>query len=89
MTTVIPRRRSEEPRRDRRRLVVTGIGLVSPSGLGTKETWQSILAGRSGIAPIMLSDASLRAVFTFMRGTPLGAGGHDEFSVLQNESRDV
>jgi 3-oxoacyl-[acyl-carrier-protein] synthase II len=45
-------------RRDYRRVVVTGIGLVSPSGLGTEETWQSILAGRSGIAPITLFDAS-------------------------------
>jgi len=49
---------SIESRRDRRRVVVTGIGLVSPSGLGTEETWRSILAGRSGIAPITLFDAS-------------------------------
>jgi 3-oxoacyl-[acyl-carrier-protein] synthase II len=49
---------SFESRRDSRRVVVTGIGLVSPSGLGTEETWQSILAGRSGIAPITLFDAS-------------------------------
>ncbi len=46
-----------ESRRDSRRVVVTGIGLISPSGLGTEETWQSILAGRSGIAPITLFDA--------------------------------
>jgi len=45
-------------RRDHRRVVVTGIGLVSPAGLGTEETWRSILAGRSGIAPITLFDAS-------------------------------
>src|SRR5258706_27073 len=38
--------------------VVTGIGLGSPSGLGTEETWRSILAGRSGISPITLFDAS-------------------------------
>jgi 3-oxoacyl-[acyl-carrier-protein] synthase II len=49
---------SVESRRDSRRVVVTGIGLVSPSGLGTEETWQSILAGRSGIAPITPFDAS-------------------------------
>ena len=49
---------SAESRRHRRRVVVTGIGLVSPSGLGTEETWRSILAGRSGIAPITLFDAS-------------------------------
>ena len=40
-----------------RRVVVTGVGLVSPIGVGTDETWQGILAGRSGIAPITLFDA--------------------------------
>jgi 3-oxoacyl-[acyl-carrier-protein] synthase II len=41
-----------------RRVVVTGVGLVSPLGVGSDETWQGILAGRSGIAPITLFDTS-------------------------------
>jgi 3-oxoacyl-[acyl-carrier-protein] synthase II len=40
-----------------RSVVVTGIGLISPVGIGTEETWQAILNGRNGIAPITLFSA--------------------------------
>jgi len=36
----------------RRRVVVTGLGIVSPVGTGVPEAWKSILAGRSGISRI-------------------------------------
>ncbi|MCZ6857135.1 MAG: beta-ketoacyl synthase N-terminal-like domain-containing protein, partial [Gemmatimonadetes bacterium] len=36
----------------KRRVVVTGMGLVTPVGKTTDETWEALLAGRSGAAPI-------------------------------------
>ena len=42
----------------RRRVVITGLGIVSPVGTGIAQAWRNILAGRSGIAPITRFDAS-------------------------------
>jgi 3-oxoacyl-[acyl-carrier-protein] synthase II len=42
----------------RRRVVITGLGLVCPVGNTVSEGWANILAGRSGIAPITRFDAS-------------------------------
>ncbi|HEX7667937.1 MAG TPA: beta-ketoacyl-ACP synthase II [Polyangiaceae bacterium] len=41
-----------------RRVVITGVGAVSPCGLDTETTWQSLVAGKSGVAPIASFDAS-------------------------------
>jgi 3-oxoacyl-[acyl-carrier-protein] synthase II len=42
----------------RRRVVITGLGIVSPVGNTVEEAWQNILAGRSGIAHVTKFDAS-------------------------------
>jgi 3-oxoacyl-[acyl-carrier-protein] synthase II len=41
----------------RRRVVVTGLGIVSPVGIGVDEAWRNIVEGRSGIGPITRFDA--------------------------------
>jgi 3-oxoacyl-[acyl-carrier-protein] synthase II len=43
----------------RRRVVVTGLGIISPVGNTVSEAWGNILAGKSGIGPITRFDASL------------------------------
>jgi 3-oxoacyl-[acyl-carrier-protein] synthase II len=42
----------------KRRVVVTGIGLVSALGVSTEATWEGLCAGRSGVAPITKFDAA-------------------------------
>lgn len=42
----------------RNRVVITGMGVLAPNGIGLEAFWESLLAGRSGIGPITLFDAS-------------------------------
>jgi 3-oxoacyl-[acyl-carrier-protein] synthase II len=45
----------------KRRVVITGVGLVTPLGTGTDRTWRALVSGKSGIGPITRFDASNQA----------------------------
>ncbi|MEC7760971.1 MAG: beta-ketoacyl-ACP synthase II [Pseudomonadota bacterium] len=64
---------------DKRRVVVTGLGMVSPLACGVEETWKRILAGQSGAAPISRFDAS-RVVTTYACEIPYGDGSDGTFN---------
>ena len=49
---------TQQPTQPRRRVVITGVGAVTPVGLSAADTWASLIAGRSGIGPITRFDAT-------------------------------
>ncbi len=57
-----------------RRVVVTGIGMVTPLGIGAEVTWAAVLAGKSGVAPIRRFDPVGFPV-RFAAEAPLPGGG--------------
>ena len=61
--------RDPPPRPPHRRVVVTGIGLVTPLGAGTARTWAALMAGESGVRAIGPDDL------------PEGKDGYDQLGV--------
>jgi len=62
-----------------RRVVVTGLGLVTPLGCGVETTWQRLLAGQSGAGPITRFDPS-RVQTTYACQVPLCDGSDGTFN---------
>ena len=48
---------------ENRRVVVTGMGAITPVGNSVNEAWESLKAGKNGIAPITLFDAPFPRAF--------------------------
>jgi len=62
-----------------RRVVVTGLGLVTPLASGVEATWSRLIAGQSGAGPITRFDAS-RVATTYACEVPLGDGTDGSFN---------
>ncbi|WP_083100648.1 beta-ketoacyl-ACP synthase II [Pseudophaeobacter leonis] len=64
-----------------RRVVVTGLGLVTPLATGVEETWSRLLDGQSGAGPITLFDAEASGVVTtYACEVPRGDGSDGTFN---------
>ncbi|MFL2778786.1 MAG: beta-ketoacyl-ACP synthase II, partial [Paracoccus marcusii] len=62
-----------------RRVVVTGLGMVTPLASGVEATWERLLAGKSGAGPITRFDAS-DVVTKYACEIPLGDGSDGTFN---------
>ena len=71
----------------KRRVVVTGIGLVTPLGIGTQQTWNALINGESGIGTITRFDASDQA--TQIAAEVKGFNPEDWFEKKQVKNLDA
>jgi 3-oxoacyl-[acyl-carrier-protein] synthase II len=62
-----------------RRVVITGLGLVTPLACGVEETWRRLIAGQSGAGPITRFDAS-QVVTQYACELPRGDGSDGTFN---------
>ncbi|MGC6517142.1 MAG: beta-ketoacyl-ACP synthase II [Candidatus Puniceispirillaceae bacterium] len=73
-----------------RRVVITGMGMVTPLGVGVDHNWKSILDGKSGIGPIEgfdVSDISCRIAGQVPTGDEDGALNMDEFIAPKDQRK--
>ncbi len=71
----------------RERIVVSGIGSVTPVGVGREETWRNLLAGRSGISPVESFDTSQYRVHRGAEVKGFSADGYFEHFDPRNVGR--
>lgn len=58
MTAHYADRYKHKSKKEKRRVVITGVGAVTPLGNDIESSWENLVCGKSGIAPITLFDAS-------------------------------
>ncbi|MBI3575170.1 MAG: beta-ketoacyl-ACP synthase II, partial [Gammaproteobacteria bacterium] len=68
----------------KRRVVITGLGVVSPVGIGVAENWASITAGRGGITRVTQFDA---AGYPSMIAGEVKGFDVTQFGVTEKEAR--
>src|SRR5215813_13428243 len=72
-----------------KRVVVTGIGLVTPIGTDTRSTWQALCEGRSGVGPITTFDTSDQEVRIAAEVKGFDAGQYMDRKEIRRNDRFV
>src|ERR1700677_3621787 len=73
-----------------RRVVVTGLGLVTPLGCGVTSTWDNIIAARSGLSAIThidVSDLPVRVAGQVVRGKAPGEFNSDDWIAPKEQKK--
>ena len=68
-----------------RRVVVTGMGILSPMGRGVERTWQGLIQGKSAISPVTKYDVSESPANGVTSVHPINADAYKIFEILKDE----